>query len=400
MVRDLVITLMRANTRTTERIAELGALAVVSALVRRRAYVRLPHEKVFPNLWGFYIARSGVFGKTTLHRFLRRMVESVEPSALLPEVMTPEGLLSALAENAKRVYLVNEASQIFALARKDYQSGWSELLLRLHDCEDRFVYAPKTKELRSELREVYIAALFSSTPSAMASYIADEVLWRNGLFGRFLFAYETTPPPYARPEEVEDELAEHVEALRRLNAALENRAVHDGGGVEVVLSPEASGLFWDYDREVFEDLTRRDESPTDSAFVRKPTQALRIATLYALLDWGCDPTWDAPPVIQRAHLAAAIEFAESAFADAQRIFADAEAIRRGNHDAAIRERILGVLGEVEGNTLTRRELARRVGLYGVELDRVIDGLIRDELIAVQKTTAKNGEPSLLVTLRG
>lgn len=399
VIEELTMLLARAFTRSTERIIRASVLALLSGLVKRRAYVRVGNITVFPNLWVFYLARSGLFAKTTLLNAIRDLAEAVDERLPLPDLTTPEGLLAALGENAKRLLLANEASQVFAMASREHQRGWLETLLRLHDSERRIDYAPKTKELQTKVRDVYVAAVMCSTPSAMARFVADEALWRHGLWGRFAWVFEDNPPPYARSEEIaHEEWEEAIGWLRAFDVALQNLCAHHATpSYRVRLTPEAEALFWDFDETTYHDLAARPESVLDSAEARVPTLVLKVATLLSLADWARRESPDPPPVIDAQLWKKALGVVDEWHASLRELVARAESLKRANGDAALRERIIAALAEAPNGEMRRRDLARKLGVYGQALDLVLADLARDEIVVLGERDI-GGSTSRLVRL--
>src|SRR5207248_11701418 len=85
---------------------------------------------------------------------------------------------------AQRGLVVDEISALLASAGRDYNGGLLEVVLRLYDCDPRFVRSTRNQG-RVVVRHAYLTLLGASTPTAMAPHLNAAPLWDIGFWPRF-----------------------------------------------------------------------------------------------------------------------------------------------------------------------------------------------------------------------
>lgn len=314
---------------------ESAGLWLGSVAIARRLKIAMPYGDVYPNLFVLWLASTTLWRKTTGLEVARTLARDAFPHLLAPQDTTPEGFLSDLSGRepanlaslpddlktlwhqernyaAQRGLALDELSGLMAGAGKDYNAGLLEAFLRFYDCDP--MYARSTRGLgRVIVRNAYLALLGASTPAAMAPHVMSDRLWSNGWWARFaMLTPDNLRPDWEKPVEEDPET---IEKLKHDLRALYDRLPPatwpnppDARGV--ILGAGVMTAFDAYNKALSYDLLTSDQvdNRLHGAYGRLPTQALKVATILAALDWRAQD--GNAPVISLGHFARAMTIAE------------------------------------------------------------------------------------------
>jgi len=389
---------------------ESAALWMASAVVARRLVLNMPFGDIYPNIYAVWLAETTLYRKTTLMQVIRQIAREVFPAMLAPQDTTPEALLSDMsgaqpsnydamtAEEqqawlkerdfaAQRAAVMDEMSALMAQTGRDYNAGLLDAYLRLYDCEPRFVRSTKGQG-RIVVNNGYLSILGASTPGIMSQYLKAEHLWSNGWWPRFAILTPENRPTWRESRQLERP-AEIDNVLRGLLNRLPSSKYPDPHGIISVTL--GSGVYeaWNrYNKAVGFDLLQ-DEALDDrlhGTYGRMPTQALKVATLLAALDWSKDAQ---APTIHIPHLARAIGIVEGWRASAHR----ALDLAAQDTSSKKRQRILSQIAKADPYGLTARDIKQSNKGYmtSAEVDAELRELMElGEIEAVSSERNPNG----------
>ncbi len=348
----------RAISPMTPNLFHEGAAIWLGAVtVARRLVLPMSFAPVYPNLFVAWVAPSTLFRKSTGMDLARRTAWSAIRHLLTPQDTTPEALVSDLAGRepshfediaavhqelwrrrrdfaAQRGLMLDEFSGLLASAGRDYNAGLLELYMRAFDCTEHFERITRGQGL-VVVRDAYLSLLGASTPAALGPHLSAPQLWANGWWPRFALLC----PPDERP-------AWHVptadpgvglpfdltDALHRLDERLPRPSWPETPpALPVRLDQGAFELWQPYSKALTYDLLGDGlDDRLHAAYGRLPTQALKIATILAALDW---PDRESVPRIMEPHMMRAMTIAEDWRASFHRLLEltvqTVEGVRRG-----------------------------------------------------------------------
>lgn len=381
---------------------EAIGLWCISTVIARRLVVVMPHDDVYPNLWVMLVAPSTLYAKTTAMNNGRNTVTCATPHLVFPDSSTPEAMLEELSgkrlegiaknQAGQRGLILDEASGLLAMSGRDYMSGNLELLMRFYDCPLGYKRVTRSQG-EVQINGLYLTLLGASTPSMLAPYIKQKRLWANGWWARFgIVSFPEGIPQYRQSMKVDHaEEEEQSNALIRLHNRLPiTEYPNISKALSVALAPDALHAFNDFDKRMRYDLLLDNPSEELGASLgRSPTQALKIATCLAAMDWTEDQ--DAP-VIEIHHWQRAQAIAEKWLAGAKRII---ELARQQDGDDCIR-RVLEAIVQI-GGWVSVREIYRKLSLDASKVQSALA-----ELIAVgeieQSNAMRGNQPVVLYKL--
>jgi len=391
---------MAASPMTPRHFHEAAGLWLAAVAIARRLCVALPHANVYPNLYILWCAPTTLFAKTTGQNVALDLANETIWHLLLPQENTPEALLAELTGKepsnlndipgmadrwierrnfaAQRGLIYDELTQLLTSARKDYNAGLSELLLRLHDCPANWTKRTQGGGL-AEVRCAYLSILAATTPAGLRPYLGTGD-WLSGFWPRWAILYpQNERPEFKRTIRRPQRPASLIERLSKL-------ASHDLPKPQwpnppearaCELSPEARAGWEAYDQACCYDLLNESlDERLWGTYGRLPTQAIKVSLLLAALDWNGDGV----PMITLGHWTRAQTIVESWRAAIHNLLA---ALAIGG-DERLEDRIVTRLGEAGGEGATIRDLYRMLGENREMVERAVANLERDGLIARQK----------------
>jgi hypothetical protein len=175
------------------------AATVISAVLRRNAWVNKGAYLVYPNLFTILIAPTGKCRKSTALNMGTNLLSGLPWVNVLADKTTPEGLLEALAYGAGNVGgKKQEASQLpdscglikaselaVFLNKATYNQDMITILTSLYDCLPEFVFTTRTKGIL-QLHNIAVSMLGASTADWLASALPKDA-FGGGFMSRFIF---------------------------------------------------------------------------------------------------------------------------------------------------------------------------------------------------------------------
>ena len=360
---------------------ESAALMLVATAIARRLVVAMPHGRIYPNLAVLWIAETTLWRKTTTLDVSKGIARREFPYLLASQETTMEALVADLAGcepprleslpeqvrtewqrerdfAGQKGWYLDEASGLLASAGRDYNAGLLEALMRFYDCDERYTRSTRGQG-RITVRHAYLSLIGASTPLAVSQHLMAEKLWSMGWWPRFGLLTPDTERPEWRVAVEREEPASIAKGLSTLLARLpaatwpdppEPLTVSFGEGVFTALERYSKAVSYD----LLIDPDAAIDSRLKGTYGRLPTQALKIATILAALDWTAALR---VPRIELCHLARAIAIAESWRASAHRLLA---AATQTDFDA-LRQRIVRQVARFQAQGgITRRDLGRAI----------------------------------------
>lgn len=160
------------------------ALATVAAAVENKVYLPFGGDRIFPNIWALILGPSSFFRKSSSISKAKRVVNRVNPDALLPDEFSREALLKRLSTRAQGLLTYSEFSGALATFGKDYMSGTKELLTDLYDCPAQYTRVVGQNEFKAAGVCLSILAA-SQTGWFLEKLKGGDV--RGGFLARFCF---------------------------------------------------------------------------------------------------------------------------------------------------------------------------------------------------------------------
>jgi hypothetical protein len=120
---------------------------------------------------------------------------------LVPDHFSPESLYDVYAQNAQRLMILEEISEILKKANRknSFMSHIVEDLEKMYDCPDLFKSQVRNKAKEVVARNCFLSVIGAITPEALIDNISDEML-EGGFYPRFLVVWEQHPNPQPRQE--------------------------------------------------------------------------------------------------------------------------------------------------------------------------------------------------------
>ena len=298
---------MSISSMTPEIFHESAGLWLLSMAIARRVALPMPFGLVYPNLYILWLAPTTLWHKTTGMNVAVRMAQTTLPHLIAPQDMTPESFLSDLAGNeptnigtmtekdrelwkrerdfcAQRGIMLDELSGLMASSNRDYNAGLIEAFLRFYDCDELYRRSTRSQG-RIVVRKSYITMIGASTPAAMSLHLANDRLWSMGWWPRFALL----APGNERPlwSENTTKIDPPVGPLLNLYNRLPQAKYPDfPDAKQARMTVEAEELWKQYSKTLSYDLLTPDiDEKLWGSYGRLPIHALKIAILFASLEW-------------------------------------------------------------------------------------------------------------------
>lgn len=391
----------RRSPRTPAIFHQYGALFLGTIPIARRLKLVLPHNDVYPNLYGLNVAPTTLYAKTTGMNIIRDIAIDLFPHLLMPDEFTPESILEEMAGQkpahiddaptedrklwergrdfaAQRAIILDEASSLFAGLRRDYMAGGMELLLRFYD--GPALYRRHTRGSGwFVIRNAALSFWGATTPEALAN-ARIESGWYNGLFARFALLTPDSPPHYCQSDPNTQRPLEIGTVLTRLANSLLPKPVYPQvpTAQTVPITDDALAAYHRYDRAMTFDLLMNTNAPDKrlwGTYGRLPTQALKIALIVAALDWAAKPTQSL--AVQLGHWTLAQNITEEWRASAHRLLVSLDSDRG---EESTERRLLQIVDRGGATGLTARELGQLMHRRRETVERLLVQLVQDGLI--------------------
>ena len=377
---------------------ESAGLWLISVIIARRFVLRMPFGAIYPNLFIFWLAPSTIYFKTTALTVARNMARRNFPHLLGPQDFTLEALLSDFAGKeplgltdmtrptweternyaAQRGLVIDEFSGLMASSGKDYGGGVIEALLRLYDCDPQYVRSTRSQG-RVEIRNGYLSILAASTPRAMREHLESERLWANGFFPRFALLTPDADPTWAIANGNADDFQVTSDLLYLLNRLKPATWPDPPTALSITMDAPAMQTWQAYAKALLHDVITPDlDDRLLAGYGRLPTQALKVASILAALDWPID---DNVPEITLAHIGQAMEICERWRRSLHRMLS----ISRETDLSRLKQAIVRIVSQEGSKGVTIRDMARATGRPMSTAEDAATELVADGTFICQKT---------------
>ncbi len=361
----------------------IGAgLYLASIAVGRRLYIQTPwRQKVFPNQYIMIVAVSTYFRKSAGLSLANEVARLAIPHMIMPQPGSPENFMSMLGGvlppnfsdipqqdrarlekgnryAAQRGLLRDELSGLFKSMGKDYMAGLKELIMTLYDCLAYLDSNTNNKGL-VVIRDAALSIMGAATPAEL-SHALSSADWYNGNLARFSLL---TPETDYRERKADFESrlpTELASRLRQLHEKLPEPPLPDA------LGEKKDAVAWSLTANIwsqvhaYEQALRAMTAPNSNLddrlraiYGRMHVQAIKIAILFAALDWADKDDAPLHLKVEASHWHRAQLITEEWRASAHRLLAELGE----NEEVRLENRILGLL-RTTGGSATVRDLYR------------------------------------------
>jgi len=208
-------------TDSSQKYARLIAYATLGFYCGRSSYVAIAPSSVYLNFYIMIVGESTLSHKTSALKIVKRIVPEDD---LVPDHFSPESLYDVYSDNAQRIMLFEEISEILKKAgrKNSFMSHIIEDLEKMYDCPDVFKSRVRNKGKEVVARNCFLTVVGAITPEALIDNISDEML-DGGFYPRFLICWEQNPNPQPRQDLPIDlnertlKLSIHLQKLRCSN---------------------------------------------------------------------------------------------------------------------------------------------------------------------------------------
>lgn len=405
---------------------EAAGLAAASTAIARRVVLPVGAKKFFTNLYMMILAPSTLWHKSSGLEVLEQLLDRAGLAARgLPKRVSPEALAQELSTSipstywtwdqtikdewlqmrpfaAQRLWLIDEAADLFDKAKRDVYAGLLNLLLELYDCKDRMAEQMIGRG-RTIIQNAHITFLGASTPSAMAAHLAMRRFWTDGQWARFVLLLPDGKPSWKFFTDQLDMPSSIPAGLQRVNA------LFPAPTAEIVDSPDdatgksktvalygasyqstaslAPGVWqaWEaYARAVGHDLLLSGQVPSElhPNYGRMGTRLIKVAMILATLD-----AERLPVVVELRHLAAAQRLLEQWRAMLHRVWSEGVQIE----EAEITDKILALLSKAGATGMVARDIYRPLHLASKETRELLEEMERSGMVERLQPAGKAAE---------
>ncbi len=261
------------------------ALWTLSALVGRKAILRLKQETIRPNLWFCILGRSTTSRKSVTVNKSKTMYEIATESTLFNDDYSIEGYVEKLAETPISHFVRDEAAGLIAKMHKKYNEGIFEVECAIYDRQNykKTLAGGKNKQPRTfEIKDPYVTKLYGTTPENFSRYMTlDDFLCGYGY--RFLY----TLPKYKRARmplalETDEDIEAWGRILARIKALHQYYRMRNEDELTFNVTAEAMQYFDDVMRDLEENADASENDMLSSVIGRAQGHILKIAMLLEL----------------------------------------------------------------------------------------------------------------------
>lgn len=173
-------------------------LTILSAAVRRRAYIISGKHRIYPNLYTVLVAPPSVCRKSTSAAIGMDLLQDSTPCKVYSGKITPEQLIHSLhhlkedegGPDSQCLVFTSEMGAMFGEER--YMQPLPILLTDLYDCPDRWSYESR-KGGTTPLQNIFISMLACTTPENLPKILSKSTN-EGGLLSRLMLIYKTHTP--------------------------------------------------------------------------------------------------------------------------------------------------------------------------------------------------------------
>jgi hypothetical protein len=348
----------------------LSASALVANAIAPEHECVVDGESIPIHMFMLIVGESGNRKSAAIKRALRVVQPCYVETGLdhriwYPEACTPEGIVNALTADANRLMVLTEWSDLQGQGKAGY---WQHAPQFWEMIYDRTPIQRLKINTQVKIERPSITILGASTPSLIKQYTTLRD-WEAGKMARYLIGYMSKPDDKEMVNAVEHH--ELLSDLRRRYSEL----LAPSTAIAFVPSPAAKQYKdeWQYSQS-WKDFIRSLPEHLQPSGLRAGDHVYRLATLYQA---SMDYPWNL--VIGVEAMSAAIQMVWWAMETLQDAF-----LVLPMHEQTPLNRVRSVIRAAGVEGITRRDLLRRVGIHGPELDRTVLTLKEREEVSVTK----------------
>jgi hypothetical protein len=306
--------------------------------------------------------------------------------------------LTERAFAAQRSLWLDEASRLFDSFSRDYTAALRTLVLQLYECPDRETFQTVSRG-RQTVEQACLSVIGATTPAAIKTLLQREGAWSDGLWPRFALVtprgtlpdFKFLPAAVSAPARLVESLKTlSNEALPKPRAALTDEGVKLDRVQPLLAEVEPAALErWEaYSKALSHTLLeqRLVDEQLFASYGRLPMMAMKVALLLATMDWAEETVRGAVPLIRLPHWQAAQLISEEWRASLHRLVS----LSQTTNEERLQDRILQRIEAAQGEGITLRDLQRTLHRRRDELERVIEGMLKDQVLAIQVTQNVHG----------
>lgn len=262
------------NNEAQEQFHWWTAITILGAALRRQVFFSKGYYRVYPFLWTLIVAPSGL-KKTTALSIGYNILSKLEHVRIIADKATPEALIQTLAE--KQNGRIESQGLIYApelssfLDRRQHNDGLVQLLLRLYDAPDTWMYETKGGG-KTLLKNVGVSFLGATANDLLYECIPALAL-KSGFLARFVCVVgkgipDAVPFPW-KDSALENKVLQGLYELSLLEGKMELRAKAQEWYVSWYFRHKAKA-------------SSLAETKIQAYYERKPDHLLRVAMLLSI----------------------------------------------------------------------------------------------------------------------
>lgn len=324
--------------------------AMIATVIDRKRWFPSQHKDYYPNVFLLQLAPSGKRKSVAMGYAEHDILPVSARDLILPNEVTPEGLLDLLASQPSGIMCMDEAGAYFNLCReRTYGSRLREIIPKLYDCPPLF--RRKLSQRWVECTNIYLNQVLAIAWDNFLEHYLDPTWITSGFLPRYLpiRGVPTTRKPIRAREAAVDTVGKQLaDELKQLRQQLK-----DPRPVEV--TSEALGRLEHYHVALEEWGEGQFQSALAEPYsTRLQDYSVKLAITAAIAQ-GEDASVSLPHVLQ-------------AIQDVEESRHAVEALIEAATATAVRKTDLKVRGYVQKHPgITTREVQRRGGFDSVDL---------------------------------
>lgn len=345
---------------------ELVGLSILSATLGNRVYLPFGRMRIYPNIWTVLIAPSSLFRKTTSINIGMHLLRNICPDAIFPNEITPEALTDLLASKAQGIFVWSEFAGFLSALEKNYMFGIKELLTDLYDAPPVYI-----RKIRSEIKKIEDPCISILTATTM-DWFLDKIKEgdiRGGFLARFVYLPASAKTKWLALPPSPDKAKEEALKLR----------------LKQLSTIKGEVKFKDVEKKYTNWLKKHEsqlETQTDNQnlagfYTRLGIYALKFAILYQI---GANNSL----VIKGEVLDQATQLVDHLKMNITKILTTEVAF---NQSMKNKNRVLRIIKDNPG--IEYRKLLQNSNLYARDLRPVLDTLLAEESVKINKNGSKS-----------
>lgn len=361
------------------------AATMLAGATAGRAYLQLPHERIYPNLYTLIIATTSVYAKTTAFGIANEVIGQTMKDRVITDISTPEALVYEMAgvepqnwnrmeeqeraewtagrvHGPRRLMMLDEAGRFFNSLQRDYNATLDSLFMSLYDANGTKISRSTVKMGRVTIHHPALSCLFATTPANTRTLLRNHDSWSSGFWGRWCFATATQPLLWQKSIH-KDAPATILETLERIdNGWL--RKYKDGEAYNMDAHPKVFEAYDTASRASREAIIASDDDHFHSVLSRLPAKHLKLSMLIAIAEANGNK-----PRLKWSHWNEAREIVEGWQRDSVLAVEEANRTDQVNDE----QRILAIIDSYQEG-VTSRYLQQRTGKSAKEMNDLLKAL--------------------------